>query len=275
MKFTLETNAELFKSAEKLGNDFVFGNEYRGPKLNLKKHISSLHKNPIEDLIRTINPEGSYFRDDGARLNEAYLCYLLSLERFLGQMSVSVKVDNKIKYKIRSREKLTDREKVIWEKHKLYNKYLYLDFYNTLMYARILMDRIAVTSKYFLKLKNVPSFTSFNDHKKFFVKNGNILDTHQEYSNKIVNDTKWFDFTLKIVRDKFLVHASPTHQMHFGYPGGEMDDLCMVIIVPDNPKKDMSQVKIINLSLIQLSIDIDIFLKWFNEYGLKSLELNK
>ena len=77
---------------------------------------------------------------------------------------------------------------------------------------------------------------------------------------------------LKAVRDKFVVHAGPKHMRYLGYPNGGWE-LDLIIILPDGDDhaRPLSKVKHIEVNAIQLSREIECFLKWFCEYGVLSM----
>ena len=69
------------------------------------------------------------------------------------------------------------------------------------------MDRIARVAQLVLGKYNIPS-SSFNEHKKFFLKPQNIpYHTNEDYAKLIREKTDWFDNFLKASRDKIMVHS--------------------------------------------------------------------
>jgi hypothetical protein len=150
---------------------------------------------------------------------------------------------------------------------------LEFDFFNCLLHARILLDRTIALSRYFLKENNPPSFGSFSEQKKFFRRRKQPYGSHEEYADHIREKTDWFDMPLKIVRDKFLVHAGPKHMRVFGYPGrGREFGLTIVLPNSPNPDKPLERVKAIVVSIPELARDMESFLKWFCDYGLRMLK---
>lgn len=266
-----KTAAEsVLENTKPMKHDFLFGNDYNKKRLNIKSEFKKLEKNPLLSVLKKINSEEiSIFRDDLSRQDESYKHYFLTLERCLKHTSISIRYHNSAYYKRKNRQRLTPAEKKIAIAYDKSARYFELDFFNNLIHARILLDRIVFISRFFLKDGYVPSFTSFNDHKKFFRKNSVI--NHDEYANYIKNNTDWFDFPLKAIRDKFITHASPKHVMHFGFPGVKNTDLCLMIVLADNPEGDLRKVKIINVSLVTLYRDIHKFMDWYASYLIKVL----
>ena len=168
---------------------------------------------------------------------------------------------------VKSRQKYTPSEAKLTKKYRTVAPYLHYDFWNCLLHARILCDRVIALSRHFLKGRNLPSFSSFAEHKKFFRKGNSLGHEHIEYGDYIANNTDWFDTSLKHVRDKFLVHALGGHMRVFGY--AMSGDLSLIIshsadgsrIERDKP------VRHILVSVYRLAHDLYAFLAWFAQYG--------
>ena len=243
----------------------------RKPTVNVKNTIKEIHHNPLFPLISYLKENDILFvviQDEFTKHIQAYEFYFRSVERFLKNMSISRRWENNCKYVLKYRGKYSKQQKVISEKHKKVKFYLELDFFNCIIYARILMDRTISLARYFIDEKIFPSFTSFNDHKKYFLKQKNIYGKHEDYAKYIREKTEWFDVPLKVIRDKFLVHAGPKHMQIFGWPDTFNLDL---IVQPISQKQD-SQNEIIIINIVNLAGEIKIFLTWFAQYGLKYLK---
>jgi hypothetical protein len=132
------------------------------------------------------------------------------------------------------------------------------------------MDRTIALARSFI-VGISPSFTSFNDHKKFFSKPGVTFGGHEEYAAHLRAKTDWFEMPLKLVRDKFVIHAAPRHMRFLGFPdaGFELD---LSIILPEADGKDFANVRYIRVNAIRLSHDIGGFLAWFNAYGVAAMK---
>ena len=269
------TIGAMFPDTKAVWENFVFGNIHNQKRLNIKKELKRIETNPILPLLRKINKEGSIFRDELSRQDEAYNFYRLSLARFLKHLSISIRFHQGPAYKRKYRERLTSRETKLARAFDESSKFTELDFYNCLFYSRILIDRTTALARHFLSEKNKPSFTSFADQKKFFKKQKFPYGLHEEYAQYVRGQTDWFDFPLKAIRDKFLVHSGPRHMQHFGFPNGDMTDLCLIYVVPNNPNSDLSRVEMVSVSLVTLSRDLEVFLKWFAAYGKKSLSTRR
>jgi len=150
--------------------------------------------------------------------------------------------------------------------------FLEYDLVNCLIHSRILLGRVAGLSQCFLAGERLPSFTSFSDHKKFFLKLV-PYGAHEEYAEYIRSQTNWFDMPLKAVRDKFIVHAAPKHYRFLGYPSGGYE-LDLNIMLPDGEEhqKPLEKAKWIAVNALRLSYDIETFLKWFCQYALTALQ---
>jgi len=155
------------------------------------------------------------------------------------------------------------------EKYRRVRPFLEFDLVNCLLHTRILLDRVAALSRHFLREQRLPSFTSFSEHKKFFVKLVQPYGKHEEYAEYIRNHTDWFDMPLKAVRDKFVVHSSPKHMRFLGYPDGGYE-LHLNILLPNDPNADrcLAETRMITVNPLRLSYDVEAFLKWFCSYGV-------
>jgi hypothetical protein len=187
-------------------------------------------------------------------------------------MSLAVRWSKGPYWTRRTGGKYTPGERKLATEYNMIARFLEFDFFNCLLYARMLLDRTVSLSRHFLKGKELPSFTSLNEHKKFFQRQTRPYGDHEEYAVYIREKTDWFDMPLKIVRDKYLVHSGPNHMRVFGYPGGH-HELGLSILIPAGPNpidKPLERVTVIVVSIPELSRDIADFLAWFCNYGIKT-----
>jgi hypothetical protein len=145
---------------------------------------------------------------------------------------------------------------------------LALDFFNCLFHARILMDRTIGLARYFLPRGERPSFTSFNDHRHFFMRRKTEYRGFEDYAEYFRSKIQWFD-QLKEVRDRILVHQGPRHWRYFGYPLGG-PDLELVIGHPKDQARVFAGFDVTVVSVRELAADVDAFLRWFAERGLRA-----
>ena len=209
-------------------------------------------------------------QNEFSRYGETYYFYFLCLDRFFHEMSLAVRWSKGSYWTRRGGGKYTDAERKLAREYNKVARFLELDFFNCLLYARMLLERTIALSRHFLKNGNLPSFTSFNDHKEFFLRLKHPFGKHEEYAEYIRSHTEWFDMPLKLVRYKYLVHSGPRHMRVFGCPPGHTE-LGLMILVPagPDPSKPLERVKSINVSIPQLAREIEQFLMWFRDYGLK------
>jgi hypothetical protein len=252
--------------------EFVLGHDPMGGRPNIRAEIKRLRRDPLGELIerlgghkRTVlsNPAGLY--------QEAYAFYFLSLCRYLREMSVAARYSRGPYWVRRSRGKHTAIQRKLADEFNAIAPFLELDLINCLLHSRILLDRVVGLSRYFLTGKNLPSFTSFNDHKKFFRNHKGTYGAHEEYAEYIRSQTGWFEMPLQFVRDKFVVHAATKHMRSLGYRSDH--ELDLAIFLPDDPRseKPLASVKVISVNALRLSYDIEILLKWFCGYGSSAL----
>jgi hypothetical protein len=256
--------------------DWIKGNSPIEKRLNITAELKRLASDPLLPLLIKIReeqkPGSPFFSDDISRYASAYTFYYLSLERFLPALGYAVRWEKGLRYIKGKGKKFTSSQKKLSERYHATRRYFEYDFFNYLLHARVLMDRVAGISRIFINSPNLPSFTSFSDHKKFFQKPAQPYGEHEEYAKYIRENTDWFEMPLKEVRDHFLVHQGPSHMLNFGYRDDDWD-LFLHITIPKQ-KNDLSATDNIVVSVPQLARDIETFLLWFNNYGLKSLDTN-
>ena len=249
--------------------------DYLRSRLNVRTELKRLKQDPIEPLLQALGKGPGYvvLQDEFSRYREAYYFYYLSLDRFFHEMSVALRWSKGPYYVRKYGGKYTPSQRKLAAQYNKIARFLEFDFFNCLLYARMLLDRTIALSRHFLKGANLPSFTSFNNHKKFFQRQKTPYGGFEEYAVYIREQTDWFDTPLKPVRDKFLVHPGPQHFRLFGYPSNGYEFGLMVIVPNDNDsEKPLVRFKEIKVSIPQLARDIEQFLTWFCAYGLLVLD---
>lgn len=204
-------------------DEWHFGHTPLNRRLNVRKELHRLRHDPLEPFLAQVRGGKAQIhrlRDDLDAYEQAYQFYYLSLSRFLRASSLAWRCQD-MKWWPRKRGgtfKSPYHQKLGMQYSKAYPFILY-DLWNCLFHARILMDCTVRLSRPFLKVGNSPSFTSFSDHKKFFKEYLATITDHREYAAYIAEKTDWFDIPIKIVRDKFFVHAGPRHLRFLTFPG--------------------------------------------------------
>jgi hypothetical protein len=246
-------------------------------RLNIRLELKKFQKDPMSPFIRLLGKERfSFFADDVYRYFETYYFFYLSLTRFLPEMSIALRWRNGPYYTWKAKSKYSESERKLANKYNTISKYLDYDLFNCILYSRMLMDRAIGLSRYFITNTELPSFTSFDKHKRFFIKlkkNNKKYGRFEGYASYIREKTDWFDIPLKIVRDKYIVHTGPKHIRFFGYPGMG-HELHFTVVLPDEDEKGKSSKKFdcISVSIPQLANDIRMFLIWFSNYGISCLK---
>jgi len=251
--------------------EFILGHDPLGRRPNIRVELERIRRDPLHELLHAIGfADHVIVADDRTRYQDAYMFYHLALDRYLHAMSVAARYSNGTRW----RHKYCANDRKVAEQYRRMAPFLEFDLANCLLHGRILLDRVVGLSRYFLIGENLPSFTSFSDHKKFFTKLVKPYGEHEEYADFIRKNTDWFDMPLKAVRDKFVVHASPKHMRFLGYPGGSDYELDLTIMLPDreDAEKPFAKVKVILVSPLRLSHDIGYFLNWFCRYGVVALK---
>lgn len=255
-------------------SDFPAGHRPLLERINVRKLLARYRVDPLFEAIDQVAGyhQLRILHDDISMYQLAYSWYYLCLQRFLPEMSLAVRWSKGPYWALKSGRKYTPYEAKIAERYNQVAPFLYLDFYSCLLYARILLDRVAALSRLFLTEGNRPSFTSFNDHRRFFMKRTAPYGLHEEYAKYIRECTGWFEMPLKYVRDHFIVHSSPKHMRHFGYPMGD-NELTLILSVHQKDKNDESseRVKHIVVSIPRLAEEVNEFLQWFNDYSVRAL----
>ena len=240
------------------------------PRLNIRQEIRRLKVNPLLPLLTELAPREQLplVYDDFGRCWEAYELYALSVERFYRALSLGARWRNGAYYARKYRMKYSPNERRVADRFRDVRRFLVLDFFNCLIHARILMDRTVGVARYFLPAADRPSLTSFSDHKRFFLRRKSAYGSFDDYAEYFRAKTDWFD-QLKDVRDRILVHQGPRHWRYFGYPLGG-PDLELVIGHPKDQEKVFAQFDVTVVSIRDLARDVDTFLRWFAERGIRA-----
>ncbi|MGD0596856.1 MAG: hypothetical protein ABSA64_04950 [Sedimentisphaerales bacterium] len=250
--------------------DIVFGHIAVNESLNVKNEIRRLSNDPLQEYLTMLDDDQAvFFQGDIGRYKQAFSWYILSLRRVLEHCSLARRFDKELRWHPVT-VKYSTRQSQIARTRKSMSSYQELDYQNLIIYACLLLDRTISLSRRFLRGKNLPSFTSFNQHKAFLRNHGKELnkDFHA-YVDYIILNTEWFDIPLKILRDKYLMHSSEKHMSYFGWSTQEQWDLEMVKVISALQGQDklLERVKVIRFSPRRLARDIEIFLHWFSQYA--------
>jgi hypothetical protein len=234
--------------------------------MDINQILKNIKKNPLDSLIKNLSKKDkeSILRSDVQLFEEQYSFYFLTCKRLLKEMSLGRRFRNGLYYALKYRSAYSENDKKLAKKFHETKYYFDVDFANFLIHSRILMDRTISLSKYFLSGKNLPSFDSFNKHKKFFLKHENIpYDGNEEYANYVRENTGWFDDILKFARDDVVVHAKRGWMKHFGLADFGAREINMYIIIPDKEKK-LAKVEFKSISVIELIKEVGAFLHFFS-----------
>lgn len=151
-------------------------------------------------------------------LNSMYFNFYSCLERLLTEASLSRRHE-RIYWKIRYHEKLTERELLFSKKCNEKCKYITLDYENFILHTKIYFDGMAYITKFFFNFEKKPSNKSFSEHRKFFLRDENIPYYDEVYASKIRNDLAWWDIFIKFIRDKLIIHRTMKHLKSITYQG--------------------------------------------------------
>src|SRR5262249_4758950 len=235
-----------------------------------RRELRRIRRDPLSLFLSKAFPTAE-FDDPRLRYEEAYAMYCLAMERALEQGSTIVRYRKGPYYVRRYGVSYGPGQARVAEKHRRLRRYLELDFATCLFVSRILLDRVIALSRTFLIGAQLPSFTSFSDHKKFFADSDRSITGHDGYASYMRDKTSWFDLPIKFLRDKFLVHHGPRHMKTFTIPGwGHEDDLVLTYFPLDTERGGRAESPFrgaIRFNPLRLSYDVEAFLKWFGKYG--------
>ena len=242
-----------------------------GESLVLSKELKLLHVDEFESLLSILPGCSSpILVGDVDRCFEAYLLYALSAERYLRELKILLKYQSGAGFKLKSTAKFSDKEsKTAKEYHKI-KKYIKLDLTNTIIRARILLDKIAVLSRYLADTPDQWPVRSFADQCKKFKSDGHSFNKEDPYVKYICKETGWFEIPLKLIRDDYIVHRSKPHLAHDGLHWGENNQFTDLIFVVMNHELNGEYAHVI-FSIRRLIRNLHEFLTWFSGYGKDQL----
>jgi hypothetical protein len=256
--------------------DFLQGHEPLGRRPNIRKELRRIRDDPLHGLLLALGHDGpQILSNEFSRYEDAYWFYYLSMERFLNAMSIAARYSRGPYWKRRSggTSLFTMSDHRLADQRRATARCLELDLTNCLIHTRILLDRTIALSRRFLTASSKsPSFTSFNEHKRFFVRLSAPYGEDDDYAKLIREETDWFEVPIKLARDKFVVHSAPKHMQFLGYSNGGFE-LDLNIMIPDEPdsEKPLAKMKVLRVNAIRMSLDIQRFLDRFAGYGLSAI----
>jgi hypothetical protein len=235
-------------------------------RLNVGEELRRLRQDPMRPLITEFRRTGSkadpFYLDDATTYLRAYDFYYQSLARFLPEMSLYLRWADGPYYVRKYGGKYTPSQAKLARKFNPIAPHLEMDYVNCLIHARLLMDRVARLSRWFLSGAELPSDTSFTDHRKFFLQRTPSLGEDEEYAEHIRNGTGWYEGLVE-VRDKFIVHPGRApFGMIPGIPssGNEFSLLWLRTSVGADGRPYYDAVQV---SVPRLTREIADFLRWF------------
>ena len=234
----------------------------------MRTELRRFRRNPLEPLLEQIglSPRWKHYVTEAGRCAYAYEFYYLSLARFLPEMSVLLRWRLGPYFALKYREPYTPNHAKIARRYHEIAPFVEVDLANCVIHAQILLDRVAPLSRRFLPNRGL-LVRSFHTHRDFFQRLTQPFGSHQEYAAYLRERTGWFD-DLKEIRDKFLVHAGPEHYRFFGIPSSDAES---ALVIRGRDKSGLAEWVTYFVSVPRLARDIDGFLRWFNDYGLRAL----
>jgi hypothetical protein len=252
-------------------SDWHSGNTPVNERLNVRREVATFHSDPLHALLAAIRrpDHAGLLTDEVARWGEAFDFYRLSYARLIPAIALQLRWSKGPYWAWKNGKRYTKAEKRVADAHRIVAPYLALDFWNYLLHARILCDRLSGLSRYFVKGHPLPSFTSFADHRHFFERGRCPAPDLVDYGAELIARSEWFAMPLKHVRDKFIVHASPRHVRLFGQSTDHDYELVLILPEGEDPARPLARTRLVTVSARRLARDIDSLLMWFCAYGLR------
>lgn len=250
------------------------GHSETGIRLNVRRELRRIRTNPLDSFLRKAFPK-SDFGDARSRYEEAFQLYAAAMERAFEQVSTAVRFRKGAYYVLKYGGAYGPGQRALARKRQRLSRFLELDIITCFVQTRILLDRTIALSRCFLNGPELPSFTSFSDHKKFFAK-GSAIPGHEAYAEYFREQTAWFDVPIKFPRDKLFVHQGPRHWKFFTIGWGHEDDLVWNVLIPAGEAHEehshlRHRDRLVRLNVLRLSYDIENYLTWFGVYGSAAL----
>lgn len=246
--------------------------------MNIMKILKKIRNDPLSNYLVTLDDRTPYlgYADAINSYLEQYIFFILCCERLLKAMSIERRYRNGPYWSRKAGIPFTKHERWLAAKRNETGRFLGLDFDNLLIHSRILLDRASAITKIFLKNQPTqPSFTSFTKHREFFLRTENIpYSNHETYAKYVREQTGWFTSSLKLVRDKFIVHRNKPFQRFYGWPKygfSEMEMLLFTSATDDSGNLGTVEHKVVNpLDLIFNIVDYLSFTgNYMKEYAKK------
>jgi hypothetical protein len=247
------------------------GDEPVQARLNLAAELRLLRRDPLGPVLDLIkNDEAVVLHRDAGRYVQALEFYVLSAERCLLNISIGTRYYRQVTPYLGGHRRLTPRRRLLSRQYSARARFFRLDLMNLLLHSRILLDRTITFSRRFLLGPELPSFSSFADHRKFFQKRPDALSPrHLSYARHIAQQTSWFDM-LKSVRDKIVVHIGPPHFQFVTYPSSH--DMGMFFALDNRqPWADYPQASSVTFSARRTIQNVREFLTWYSDYTVGAL----
>lgn len=258
----------------RMSPEIVVGHRPVTERRNVKNEFRRFSADPLRDYLITVgDKDAAFFHGDIGRYTQAFSWYALCLGRTLDHCSVARRCDRELRWHPVTL-RYSVRQAQIARKRKAIGPYHELDYQNLIIHTCILLDRAIALSRRFLRGRNLPSFTSFTQHKAFLKKHSSALEVRfRDYADRVASTTDWFEIPLKVLRDKYLMHSAERHMAFFGWSTEKQWDLEMTTIISAScdQKHLLERVKLICFSPRRLARDVDAFISWFSEYGQATL----
>jgi len=256
------TNTTLAGRPRMIG---TIGHGHENVRVNVRREVMRIRKDPMRALLN-LRGEKIVSPLAAARYREAYALYSAAMERALEQLSAATRFRKGPYYILKYGGRYGPGQRKLAKKASYLRRFFDLDVYSSLLFSRILLDRTAGLSRSFLSGARLPSFTSFSDHKKFLAKGNH--DVPAAYADRVINQTDWFEVPLKIIRDKFIVHAGPPCYRLDTIPW-QGDDL-LIKFQPTSRDAGGAMEDAVGLNLLTLSGEVEEFLAWFAKSTLQN-----
>lgn len=252
---------------------FHLGDEPVTDRLNVAKELRVLRTDPLGVLLELLDdPEGELLHHAPGGYLQAFDFYARSAERCLRNISTGTRYHRQVEPHLGGARSLSAGQRRLSQDFTARSPFFRVDMFNLLMHSRILLDKTIAFSRRILVGQRLPSFTSFAEHKKFFQRYPDAFSPrHRAYAQHLIAATAWFDMPLKVVRDKFGVHAGPPHFQFVTYPS-EHDMGVFFVLDRGRPWPEYPEISTVRITARRMMHNVRQFLSWYSAYLVEALE---
>jgi hypothetical protein len=235
--------------------------------MNVRVEIQRLSR-PNQTLVDRLEQAHGDREPCVRAFKDAYKRYRLCCERLLLEWSVLRRYGNGPYYVRKVGGAFTAAQKKVARQFHAVAPFVEVDVFNAIIHARILLDRTVGLSRFFLpRAAQRPSFSSFNEHRKFLNRRRVPGITDTAYAEFIRSETEWLVEVLKEFRDHGLVHAERAAWTALATGWHPNNDLILLYALHGRqPVPGRGEI-----TLPELLLNLRAFLERFNALGVNMM----